>query len=319
VVPVLRRLHAMPGVQVVATVTPPDKPRGRGSDPKPLLVKLAAEAREIPVLQPPNLDGESILAELARLAPDVIVVAAYGKFLPKTVLELPPHGCLNLHPSLLPRHRGPSPVIAAILEGDAVTGVSLMLMDEGMDTGPVIASAGMSLSGGETSGELEDTLFEMGGGLLLDSLGPWVCGRLSVTPQDEALATVSRKFKRSHGIDWSVPAETIARRCRAFDPRPGSHTHWNGRRLKLLSVSQAQDAPDSPGVVGRVVMQGPLGGLKVETGRGTLSLDLVQLEGGEAVSGCDFVNGHPGIIGAILKTRNRSVRGRNCEENGDQD
>ena len=127
VVPVLQRLHGMPGVQIVAAVTPPDRPRGRGRQPDSPPVKVAAEALGIPVLQPTNLRGESIQAGLTELSPDVIVVAAFGRFLPTAVLELPPHGCLNLHPSLLPRHRGPSPVATAILEGDETTGVSLML------------------------------------------------------------------------------------------------------------------------------------------------------------------------------------------------
>ena len=303
VVPVLQRLHGMPGVQVVAAVTPPDRPRGRGRQPDSPPVKTAAEALRIPVLQPPNLRGESIQAELERLAPDAIVVAAYGRFLPTAVLELPPHGCLNLHPSLLPRHRGPSPVATAIVDGDEATGVSLMLLDEGMDTGPVVAKTEMSLTGRETAGELTGTLFEMGGALLQENLIPWVGGKLTAIPQDETLATVSRKLERGDGVvDWSQSAEIITRRCRAFDPWPGIHTHWNGRMLKLLSVSHDPDDTDSPSVVGQVMAHGPSGGLRVATGQGILSLDQVQIEGGRAVSGHDFVNGHPDIIGSLLES-----------------
>ncbi len=303
VVPVLQRLNGMPGVQVVAAVTPPDRPRGRGRQPESPPVKTAAEALGIPVLQPPNLRGESIQAELARLSPDVIVVAAYGRFLPTAILELPPHGCLNLHSSLLPRHRGPSPVATAILEGDEATGISLMLLDEGMDTGPVVAKTEMSLTGRETAGELTGTLLDMGGALLQENLVPWVGGQLSATPQDERLATVSRKLERADGlVDWSHPAEIIARRCRAFDPWPGIHTHWNGRMLKLLSVSQDPGAPDSPGVAGQVLGPEASGGLRVATGQGILSLNQVQIEGGRSVSGYDFVNGHPNIIGSLLES-----------------
>ena len=165
VTPVLRRLYEMPDVDVVAAVTPPDRPRGRGRQPEPPPVKEAALHLDIPVLQPPGLRNETAQAELAALNPDVIVVAAYGRLLPPPVLELPPHGCLNLHPSLLPRHRGPSPVATAILEGDAITGVSLMLLDEGMDTGPVIARAEVTLEGDETAGALTDRLFDLGGAL----------------------------------------------------------------------------------------------------------------------------------------------------------
>ena len=302
-VPVLQRLHGMPGVQVVSAVTPPDRPRGRGRQPEPPPIKASAEALGIPVLQPPNLRGESIRAELARLAPDVIVVAAYGRFLPTAVLELPPHGCLNLHPSLLPRHRGPSPVATAILDGDETTGISLMLLDEGMDTGPVAATAEMPLRGSETAGELTGTLFDMGGALLQENLVPWVGGQLSATPQDERLATITRKLERADGlVDWSQSAETIARKCRAFDPWPGIHTHWNGRMLKLLSVIHDPGAPDSPGVAGQVLGPEPSGGLRVATGQGILSLNQVQIEGSRAASGYDFVNGHPNIIGSQLES-----------------
>lgn len=231
------------------------------------------------------------------------MVAAYGRFLPTAVLELPPHGCLNLHPSLLPRHRGPSPVATAILDGDETTGVSLMLLDEGMDTGPVAATAEMPLRGSETAGELTGTLFDMGGALLQENLVPWVGGQLSATPQDERLATITRKLERADGlVDWSQSAETIARKCRAFDPWPGIHTHWNGRMLKLLSVIHDPGAPDSPGVAGQVLGPEPSGGLRVATGQGILSLNQVQIEGSRAASGYDFVNGHPNIIGSQLES-----------------
>ena len=204
VVPALRRIREMPDVDVIAAVTPPDRPRGRGRQPEPPPVKQEALRLGVPVLQPQGLRGEAVQAELAALNPDVIVVAAYGRLLPPPVLELAPHGCLNLHPSLLPRHRGPSPVATAILEGDAVTGVSLMLLDEGMDTGPVIAQANVRLEGRETAAELTDRLFELGGELLADSLGPWVNDQLKAQPQDESLATVTRKLERADGLaDWS--------------------------------------------------------------------------------------------------------------------
>ena len=262
-------------------------------------MKTAAETLGIPVLQPPNLRGEAIRAELAALAPDVIVVAAYGRFLPAAVLELPPHGCLNLHPSLLPRHRGPSPVAATILAGDDTAGVTLMLLDEGMDTGPVIASAAMPLAGGETSGELTATLFGMGGALLRDNLEPWVNGQLRAKPQDEALATVTRKLERDDGlIDWAEPADLIARKGRAFDPWPGLHTVWQGRTLKILRCEPLPNCPAEANLPGQVVAEGK--GIAVVTGRGMLALSLVQLEGGRPVNGSDFVNGHPSVTGAAL-------------------
>lgn len=301
VVPVLQRLHCMPGVEVVSAITPPDRPRGRGRQPEAPAVKSAALGLSIPVLQPPNLRGESIHEELAELTPDVIVVAAYGRFLPPAVLDLPPHGCLNLHPSLLPRHRGPSPVATAILEGDKATGVSLMLLDEGMDTGPVIAATEVRLTGSETTGELTDTLFELGGHLLQDNLVPWVEGRLPATSQDEAMATVTRKLERSDGqVDWSQPAEAIARAGRAFDPWPGIHTEWQGKTLKLTDISPHSDSNAGAVRPGVVVAGGSGKGIYVTTGEGTVALNRVQLEGRRAVTGEEFLRGYPQVLGATL-------------------
>lgn len=301
VVPVLQRLHRMHGVEVVSAVTPPDRPRGRGRQPDSPPVKVAAEALGIPVLQPNNLRGESAQAGLSELSPDVIVVAAYGRFLPTAVLELPPHGCLNLHPSLLPRHRGPSPVATVIFEGDETTGVSLMLLDEGMDTGPVIAATAVQLTGRETAGELTDTLFDLGGALLQESLAPWVEGRLWATAQDEAMATVTRKLERADGlVDWSQPAEAIARACRAFDPWPGLYTQWQGKTMKLMDLTVHHEYQAECFAPGTVVAMGSNRGLYVGAGEGMLALNSVQLEGRRAVTGEEFVRGYPEILGACL-------------------
>ena len=303
VAPLLHRLHGMPGVQVVSAVTAPDRPRGRGRQPEPPPVKLAAEALDIPVLQPANLRQEGIQADLATLSPDVIMVAAYGRFLPAAILDLPPHGCLNLHPSLLPRHRGPSPVATAILEGDDTTGVSLMLLDEGMDTGPVIAIADLPLTGSETTGELTATLFEMGGALLQENLQPWINGLLRATPQDETTATITRKLERVDGlVHWWEPAETIARKCRAFDPWPGLYTHWQGKSLKLADISAHPGFQTVSVAPGSVVTRGDGRGMNVATGEGFITVNSLQLEGRRVVTGEEFLRGHPEIIGAILGT-----------------
>ena len=318
-VPVLRRLHSMPGVEPVAAVTPPDRPRGRGRQPEPPPVKDAATEVGVPVLQPPNLRGESVRSQLAELAPDVIVVAAYGRFLPPAILDLPLHGCLNIHPSLLPRHRGPSPVATAILDGDGITGVSLMLLDEGMDTGPVIAQREYPLTGQETAGELTGTLFDMGADLLADSIGPWVSGELTAQAQDDALATVTRKLERADGrADWTLPAETLARQCRAYDPWPGLYTEWQGRTLKLLEVALGERPhPDAPtltlprgerefwrgeGTVtpGMVVAGGRHSGIFVATGIGMLTINRLQLEGRRPVSAHEFLTGYPDFTGSAL-------------------
>ena len=301
VVPLLRRLHEMPDVDVVAAVTPPDRPRGRGRQPEPPPVKESAISQRIPLLQPPNLRSESVQQELAAFRPDVIVVAAYGRLLPRTVLELPSHGCLNLHPSLLPRHRGPSPVATSILEGDEVTGVSLMLLDEGMDTGPLVAQKEFPLTGSENAGDLTDTLFTMGEDLLSEHLGPWVRGELRAIPQDDSSATVSRKLERADGLaDWTLPAGTLARQCRAFAPWPGLFTGWKGNTLKVLESTPGIDFRHAEGSPGEVIEDRSAKGLCVATGRGVLALNRVQMEGRRAVSGEEFLRGYPEIIGARL-------------------
>ena len=300
VVPVLHRLHEMPEVDVAAVVTPPDRPRGRGRQPEAPPVKEAALTLGLPVLQPANLRREAVVAQLAALEPSVMVVAAYGKLLPPAVLSLAPHGCLNLHPSLLPRHRGPSPVATAILEGDERTGTSLMLLDEGMDTGPVIARRELQLEGNERAGQLTERLFLLGAGLLSDNLQQWMDGALAAQPQEDALATLSRKLERSDGwMDWSLPAEALARRCRAFDPWPGLHTEWEGRTLKILQAEALPLEDTGTELAGQVVSTAGKRA-HVATGRGVLSLERVQLEGRKAVSGEDFLNGHPDIVGARL-------------------
>lgn len=299
-VPGLEALCRMPEVEVVAAVTPPDRERGRGRRSEPPPVKEAALRLGIPVLQPDSLRFQPAQNQLAKLHPDVIVVAAYGKLLPAQVLELPPHGCINLHPSLLPRHRGPSPVATAILEGDEATGVSLMLLDEGMDTGPVIIQQQYTMTGEETAGDLTFTLFDIGAELLSDSLVPWVKGELQAHPQDSALATVSRKLERTDGLaDWTLPAETLARRCRAYSPWPGLYTRWKGKMLKLLEVSPLPEdgIPHKPGLVvsGNQATPGA-----VATGHGLLGLSRLQLEGRRAVTAHEFLTGYPGFVGAHL-------------------
>lgn len=301
VVPALERLCRMPEVEVVAAVTPPDRERGRGRRSEPPPVKEAALRLGIPVLQPDSLRSQSARNQLADLEPDVIVVAAYGKLLPPQVLELPPHGCLNLHPSLLPRHRGPSPVATAILEGDEATGVSLMLLDEGMDTGPVIAQRQYAMTGEETAGDLTDTLFDMGSKLLEESIGPWTQGELQAQPQDNSQATVSRKLERADGLaDWTLPAETLARRCRAYSPWPGLYTQWEGKTLKLLEVAPYPDCQTGTVEPGQAVAVGLGKVIYVATGHGMLALERVQLEGRRAINGEEFLRGYPDIREARL-------------------
>ena len=304
--PVLEALLAAGETEVVAVYTPPDRPRGRGRTMETTPVKAAAQERGLPLFQPASLRPAPAQEELASLQPDLIVVAAYGKLLPPPVLALPPHGCLNLHPSLLPRYRGPSPVVSAILDGAPQTGVSLMFLDEGMDTGPVVAQEERGLRGDETADALTDELFRRGAELLRASLDGWVSGALTAAPQDEAQATITRKLERADGwADWNLPAVELERRRRAFTPWPGLSAHWQDKSLRLLDVAPLEPPPGpgsepnpEPGrVVALPLADTPVG---VATGQGILGLKQVQLEGRRAVAAADFLRGYPAFIGSQL-------------------
>jgi methionyl-tRNA formyltransferase len=301
-IPVLRALTTAQEAQVIAVFTPPDRPKGRGRAVEMPPVKGYAVELGLPVFQPVSLRSQAAQEELAKLRPDVIVIAAYGKLLPPPVLNTPPHGCLNLHPSLLPRYRGPSPVATAILNGEEVTGVTLMLLDEGMDTGPIISQREYALSGRETAVYLTQSLFQTGAQLLLDTLGPWVAGRVAPRPQDEIFSTPTRKLERGDGaVDWRVAASELERRCRAFSPWPGLFTKWNGKVLKLLDVLPLPVTAASQAGPGLVVpLSIPETSVGVGTGDGILGLRSVQLEGRRALPAAEFLQGYPQFLGARL-------------------
>jgi methionyl-tRNA formyltransferase len=209
--------------QVMGVVTQPDRPSGRGKKLTPSAVKVVAEAANLPVLQPETLKDEEAKQALAALQPDLIVVAAFGQILRQEVLELPRHGCLNIHASLLPRWRGAAPVAAAILAGDAETGVTLMKMDVSLDTGPMIAHQALPITPDHTTETLTAVLAEVGATLLLDTLPDWLAGQIEAQPQDNNLATFAPRLKKEAGrIDWTQPAVLIERQVRAFDPWPGT-------------------------------------------------------------------------------------------------
>ena len=299
-VPVLSALLDA-GHDVVGLYTRPDRPAGRGRRLAPPEVKRFALERKIPVFQPYSLRrDETARQELAGLSPDVIIVAAYGLFLPFEVLEMPPLRCLNVHPSLLPRHRGPSPVATAVLEGDEATGVTIMQLDEGMDTGPIVAQRKTPMGPEETAEELTVRLFQMGAELLVDTLPAWAGGDVQVRPQDDSQATVTKRLSRADGeIDWGHPAALIARQVRAYYPWPGSFTYWQGRLLKIIEASALGPNSDA---LGQVVSL-DTGGLGVATGEGILELRRVQLEGRRPVSAAELLAGHPGLVGSLLASR----------------
>lgn len=285
------------GYRVTAVYTQPDRPSGRGRKLAPSPVKVWAAENGLRVFQPRSLRSPEAIAQLRDLRPVVIVLVAYGKLLPEAVLAIPPKGVLNVHPSLLPRYRGPSPVPAAIMAGDKETGVSIMLLDAGMDTGPVLAREVLPIEAEDTAGTLGERAALAGSRLLLKTLEGWLCGDMTPQPQEEALATYSRKLEKQDGeIRWAAPAEEIARQVRALNPWPGAYTKWRGMVLKVQSAVPTIEDAGEPGTV--VVLPG--GRVGVATGPGTLVLDRVQLEGRQQMTARDLVAGRRELIGSRL-------------------
>lgn len=285
------------GHDIAVVYTQPDRVVGRSKSPVPTPIKIAALELCLPVETPENLRDADTQAKLASFRGDAFLVVGYGQLLPPPVLEMPRLGVLNVHPSLLPRHRGPSPVATAILEGDTETGVTVMLLDRRMDTGPILTqSAPVPIGPGDTRGSLTARLFEIGAEMLVKTLTQWERGDVTARPQDEARATVTRLLKRADGeIDWSHPADRIERMVRAFDPWPGTFTRWDGRNLKVLAARLAANGAGKPG---RVIELS--GGLAIGCGSGALAVNRLQLEGRRAASAQEFLRGYPGIVGATL-------------------
>lgn len=295
--PTLRGLYQR-GYQIAAVFTRPDRPAGRGRKPTPSPVKELATRLGLPVYQPATLRRPAAAELLRNLQPEAIVVAAYGLILPREVLEIPPHGCLNVHPSLLPRWRGPSPVAFAILAGDEYTGVTVILMDEGMDTGPILArSDPVPIGPEDTTATLTPKLAEIGAELLLETLPRWAAGEVTPEPQDDSKATYSRLLTKADGaIDWERSAEEVWRMVRAFDPWPGAYTRWQGRLLKILACRPVPGNSGRP--PGTVV---PFdSGAAVQTGDGLLRLERLQLEGRRPLAIDEFLRGYPAFIGSRL-------------------
>ncbi len=295
-VPALHRLRAA-GHEVLAAYTRPDRPVGRSGEPAPTPIKVAAQELDIPVRTPRSLRNDSDQRELSAFEADAFVVVAYGRLLPGPVLAMPRHGVVNIHPSLLPEYRGPSPVASAIKDGCVQTGVSLILLDEGMDTGPILAQSDpIALSGGETGGELTRRLFEIGADMLPDVLDGLATGVMTPQPQDDAAASVTKLLERADGeLDWTRPADELERLLRAYDPWPGTHTRWRGKTLKVLAARVAAQTAGTPGAV-----SAEDGHILVATGDGAIELTRLQLEGKRASDAADFLNGNPGIAGSAL-------------------
>ncbi len=272
------------GSAPVAVLTQPDRPAGRGKKLTASPVKRYAEAQGIPVMQPVTLRDDAVAAALAALQPDLMVVAAYGLILPQNVLDIPTHGCLNVHASALPRWRGAAPIQAAILAGDASTGVSLMAMTAGLDCGPVFHIDRIAIGEDETAGDLHDRLAELGGAALVEHLDSILAGELRATEQDESQTTYAPKIEKSDAaIDWSRPAADLARCVRAYNPFPGAYFFSGETRIKAWRAT-AVDGAAEPGTVLRCDREGVV----VACGSGALRLDELQLPGKRRVAAREF-------------------------------
>jgi methionyl-tRNA formyltransferase len=284
--------------EIAAVITQPDEEAGRGRKVSISPVKATALAHNVHLLQPPKIRHPEVVQQLRELAPAAIVVAAFGQILPPAILSLPSHGCINVHGSLLPRHRGAAPVPAAILAGDKETGITIMLMDAGMDTGPMLSQASISIAPGDTTASLTEKLGDLGVRLLLDTLPHWMAGEIEPQKQDDSRATYTKLLRREDGrIRWSDTAEEIGRHCRAFYPWPAAFTLWAEQQIRVLRARPAATTVpgQAPGTVVQLHSQ-----VGVVTGDGLLMLEEVQLAGKRAMPVEDFVRGQRSFVGALL-------------------
>ncbi len=292
-VPVLRQLIAQH--EVIGVVTQPDRPAGRNRQIQHSPIKQVALETGIPVLQPEKIRRAESIAELRQWAPDVYIVAAFGQILPQAVLDIPPHGSINVHASLLPRWRGAAPIQAVIRAGDAETGITIMKMDAGLDTGAILSQRAISLAPDETGQSLHDKLSVLGGELLIDTLPGYLNGDIQPVPQDDSLATLAPRIDKEEGrINWNESAAQIERTIRAFTPWPGTFTLWEGKGLKIHGGTVGEGSA----AIGQVIERG--GKIAIGTGGRLFYPSRVQLEGRGVVSITDFVRGYPAFISATL-------------------
>ena len=298
-VPSLERL-VTDGYKVAGVYTQPDRTAGRGRSLAFSPVKQAAMQWGLRVLQPENFrEGEDI-KKLADLKPEVIVICAYGQILPQSVLDIPPYQCINIHFSLLPRHRGASPVAAAILAGDEFSGVSIQLVRKKLDTGPILIAGAVPVASQDTTGSLTEKLSLVGAGLLLEALNGWRRKEITPQTQDESKATCFSQIKKEEGeIDWTLPAEEIGRKVRAYYPWPGCFTKWRGKNLRIIRASVLPGAT-SQGAGKVVALPGQKTAVGVGTGEGVLTVLSLQLEGKRMMTASEFVRGQRDFIGSVL-------------------
>jgi methionyl-tRNA formyltransferase len=282
---------------VVVVYTQPDRPAGRGRQLGSSAVKQVAERLGLGLEQSATLKNGEATAQLLRYRPDVMVVAAYGLILPQAILDTPRLGCINIHASLLPRWRGAAPIQRAILAGDATTGISIMRMDAGLDTGPVYLKRPIAIKPEETAGELQSRLAELGATCILETLDALASGTARAEPQDGSGVTYARKVGKSEArIDWSLPAREIARAVRAFNPWPVAETRWRGQQLRVWRARVLElGAAAPPGTV----VGADSAGIVVACGEGVLAIELLQLPGKRPATAQEFLNAHD-ARGALL-------------------
>ena len=292
-VPVLRSLLSSTDHELVGVVTQPDKPVGREQQIEPPPIKKAIAGIAVPILQPARVKDAEAIEEIRSLKPDVMVVMAYGQILPRDVLEIPKVACLNLHASLLPRWRGAAPIQAAIAAGDRETGITVMYMDEGLDTGDILLQRKIEILPADTGGLLHERLAQIAPEALFQSLHLLAAGNAPRLPQDGARATYAPKLKREHGeIDWCESADAINRKIRAYNPWPGAFMKLGRQNLKIFSASLV-DLNGQPGEILRSDNK-----LVIAAGKRALSLGEVQLEGKRRMSAAEFLRGYASILRA---------------------
>jgi len=307
-IPSLEALTAI-AVPLVVVVTQPDKPAGRGHRVVSPPVSVWAKQHGIPVFQPKGLKRPENRAFLDPLKPDLLVVVAYGKILPAELLDLPTRGAVNVHASLLPRYRGPAPIAASLLAGDTETGVTIMVLDEGMDTGPILAQERIPIAADDTTETLGRKLSALGAQLLVPTLERWLSGNLSPAPQDDRRATICRMLSKEDGrIDWTKPAVEIERMIRAYTPWPGAWTEWKipddrrqPRRLRIHRASALSSILDHAAAVPGTVVRQRDGRILVLAGSGSaLLLHTIQLQDRSLVEAEAFTRGSPAFLGSPL-------------------
>lgn len=284
---------------IVGVVTQPDRPKGRGQTLTPSPVKLLAEREKIPLLQPLKMKGPEFLQALAEWKPDLIAVAAFGRILPPAILSLPPLGCINVHGSLLPKYRGAGPIQWAIINGETETGITTMLMDEGMDTGAMLLQEAIPIAQDDTAGSLSPRLAELGGRLLVETIVRLKAGTLMPRPQDASQATMAPLLKKEDGvIDWALPAAVLANRVRGLSPWPGAYVTMAGGNRWTIWRALALPGPvtELPGIVVAVTTKA----IHVATGEGVLAVTELQPANSRRMAVSQYLAGHPVAVGERL-------------------